>query len=167
MASIDLSLPPDEVLIQRINDIYNRNFSLTDVYFDLDSVESINYRGCDTQVIMRGRRGSAWAGALRVYYNRINLTKYLADQIVTVPDKITFTGEARPHILKEIGIRLDTYDIVSDVIPPDAIQDTLRISKRSLIYSGTITLSLMQLMKDRIANPYLNGFYANSVEVPA
>lgn len=175
MAGIDLSLPPEAVLVQRINEAYNKNFTLDEVYFDLGSIRSVNHQGCDTSVVMRPRPRARLTGALRVYYNRIDLSKYLKDQVVYIPERMWFTGSARPHILNEIGIRLGVPDIISDVIPEDAQEGVLRISKQSLIYAGSVKFTFTKpdeggdgpLLTDRIQNLYLNGFYSNSVEVTA
>ena len=167
MATIDLSLPPDEVLIRRINDAYNRTFSLDTVYFDRSTLAAVDYRGCDTTVVIRARPNSGWSGALRLYYNRINLTKYLDGQSVLVPPPVAFTGEARASVLRELGIRLDTIDVISDVVPADATEDVLRISQQSLIYAGIIHLKYIEVLTDRLQNTLLNGFYAHSVEVPS
>jgi hypothetical protein len=166
MATIDLSLPPDEVLIRRINESYGKNFSLDDVYFDRDTLAKIDYRGCDTTVVLRARPNTGWSGAVRIYYNRINLTKYLDGVSVLVPPPVAFTGDARPVVLRELGIRLDPIDIISDVVPIDAVDDLLRISGQSLVYAGVIHLKYVEVLTDRLQNTLLNGFYANSVEVP-
>lgn len=160
---VDLSMPPNEVLLGQINYENKTSFTLENVGFREDGVHVVDEHERDTMVWLIAKKGTY--GMRRIYYNRLDLNEFLGDRVLELDE--ASEGQQHTHlfipaVLKRLGIYLNRDDVISDIVPVGAEEFDIRISPRCLIYRGTIrvryTNDSTPLLRDRVVNTILDGF---------
>lgn len=156
----DMSLPPEEFLLSVINHKYGKNFTFNDFYFG--EREDVDKYGCESMVYMHAAPGGMYNGTIRAYYNRVQLDEFLeGTQLVVGWREFFDTDDLIGEVLEQLGINLGRGDIISDIIDPDAQTARIRISNRSLTYTGHIPVYFTghpNSLSSRVQSTVLNGF---------
>lgn len=165
MEFIDMSLPPDEFLLEVINEKYNKNFSFDTVYFGSEGVIETDKYGCDSYIWIHAYPGGPFTGSIRAYYNRVNFDEYLEGKQLALSWKAFHdTDDMLPEVLKQLGINLGRFDIISDIVDQTKASMNIRISKKCLAYKGNIEVVFLghpSTLTGSVNNRVLEGFYLN------
>jgi len=160
MTKQDMSLPSNEFLLSVINDRYKRNFTFKQLYFG--EREDTSKYNCDSLLPMHALPGGTFTGTVRAYYNRVPIDSFLEGKFLVVDWKEYFdTDDLIMQVLIQFGINLDRSDVVSDIIDEEAIETKIRISSRSLVYSGHVPVYFRghpDSLDGSIKNRLLGGF---------
>jgi hypothetical protein len=170
---VDMSLPPADILLGIIN-YENPQAKLTfqEVKFSEKGVENVryyvkgvlktDYMGDHRKIDLVPLPGSRLYRTTTIYFNRINLTDYLAGHpLIITPGQYTDTSELLDEIRSQLGINLGLVDIMTDYISATG-HGVIRLSPKSYAYEGTIayrTDIADQPLSTRIRNSILDGFY--------
>lgn len=161
MSRQDMSLPPEEFLLNVLNYRYGKNFTFNDFYFG--DRKDVDKYGCESMIYLHAKSKGPYTGSLRAFYNRIRLDDFLEGQFVTVGWREFFdTDDLLGEVLEQLGINLERKDIVSDIIDRDVQVTKIRISNRSLVYKGYIPVLFMNhpdSLSNRVPSTLLNGFF--------
>lgn len=162
MNLIDMSLPPFEFVLNRINDNYGSNFTTRNVRMGDEGVEVTTKYGRNTRVRLIAIPGRGLSGSRRVYYNRVQLDEFLAGEAVEVPaGKYFDTDDLLGEVLQQLNINISREDIISDVLPKGGGEAKIRISGLCPAYLGYIPVNVIDksiLLRTRVQNTILNGF---------
>ncbi len=156
----DMSLPPEEFLLSVINQKYGKNFTFNDFYFG-ERVD-VDIYGCESMIYMHANPNGPYTGTIRAYYNRINLDEFLEGQFVTVGWREYFdTDDLLSEVVGQLGINIDRDEVLSDIIDQQVQATKIRISNRSIAYTGNVPVLFMghpNSLSSRVQSTVLNGF---------
>ena len=156
----DMSLPPEEFLLSVINQKYGKNFTFNDFYFG-ERVD-VDIYGCESMIYMHANPNGPYTGTIRAYYNRINLDEFLEGQFVTVGWREYFdTDDLLDEVVGQLGINIDRDEVLSDLIDQQVQATKIRISNRSIAYTGNVPVLFMghpNSLSSRVQTTVLNGF---------
>ena len=161
---IDMTRPSLEILVDLINK-ENPGSLLKPEWVTVASgyPKDVSYQGKDTQTILNAKKGTPLFGSTTFYYNRIRLDLHTAGLSLNIPSdtKYKTSFDVLPLVLQQLGVRLETYDVVYENIIPDAQGNyTLRIASKSLMYKGSIKSAAAGASVFTGASiKYLDGFY--------
>ena len=156
---VDMSLPPQEVLLGQINYENKTSFTLEQVGFREDGVHETTRYDKDTMIWLEAKKGTY--GLRRIYYDRIDLAEFLGERVMEIDVSKAGYKETHlliPEVLKRLGINLDRTDIISDIVHPGVREFDIRISPRSIVYRGTIRVRYTNFLTDRFSKTILDGF---------
>lgn len=161
---IDMTRPSLDILVDLINK-ENPGSVLRPEWVTVASgyPKEVSYQGKDTQTVLSAKKGSPIFGNTTFYYNRIRLDLHTSGKQLTIPNdpKYKTSFDVLPLILQQLGIRLETYDVIFENIIADAQgKFTVRIATKSLMYKGSIESAAPGASVFTGADTkYLDGFY--------
>lgn len=170
---VDMSLPPADLLLGIINyENPQAHLTFQDVKFSDKGVENVryyvkgilktDYLGDRYKIDLVPLPGSRLFRVTTIYFNRINLTDYLAGHpLAIIPGRHTDTSELLGEVRSQLGINISLVDIMTDYISATG-EGVIRISPKSLAYEGTIAYKYdtgEAPLVNRIRKSILDGFY--------
>lgn len=166
MNRLDMSMPPDLFLVNLINDKYDLDYTLDDVYFG--EREPIDMYGCESVIKMHGRPGGKFSGTVNVYYNRVDLSKFLTGQSLVVKWKTYYkTSEMIRDVRDQFGIRISEDEILTQYFDEDARATRINVSTECMVYRGYIPVYFSghpDGLPAKITTRVLSGFNLNETQ---
>ncbi|HGU6387958.1 TPA: hypothetical protein ACNABY_000711 [Escherichia coli] len=170
---IDLSKTPKQILVERINYVFKLSYSENNYEFNPRGVWPLTRaerraKGVESKVAARFVNGVH--GTQEFYLTRADLNKLLKDVTVEVPKGATeWSHELVPYIVDELGLQLDTYDIMVEPITPETESYEARLIPHHLSFKGTIAITfvdptprkLAQLVTKRALDGFRPGEFLN------
>lgn len=161
---IDMTRPSLDILVDLINQ-ENPGSLLKPEWVTVASgyPKEVSYQGKDTHTVLSAKKGSPLFGNTPFYYNRIRLDLHTSGKQLAIPNdpKYKTSFDILPLVLQQLGIRLETYDVIFENIIADAQgKYTLRIAAKSLMYKGFIESAAPGAsVFTGASTKYLDGFY--------
>lgn len=160
MNKIDMSMPPEQFLLNIINQTYGKNFTFEEFYFGKRYDTTLH--GCESVIYMHAQPSGPYTGSFRVYYNRVQLDDFLEGRFLTVPWREFFdTDDMLSEVQEQLGINLPRDNMISDIVDTDNEATKIRVSSRSIVYKGYIPVFFMgnpRALINRVKLRELNGF---------
>ncbi|ANZ49733.1 virion structural protein [Erwinia phage Machina] len=162
---IDLSKPPHEILVNRINYVWGTSYRPDQVEFNSRGAwpltkEERRARGVESKIAARFKNGVM--GFQEFHLTRADLTELLEGVVVEVPMGITWSHYLVPYIIDELGLQLGPYDLVIEPLEGNFTTYVARIEPHHPSFKGTIDIKFVdptpRKLTDLVTKYKLDGF---------
>lgn len=163
---VDLSKKPNEIVIDRINYVFNKDYKPSQITFGssgtcpLERAEREKY-GVESKVA--AYYGNGVYGHVEFFLTRADLTRLLDGITLQVPKgSIHWSHELAPQIQKDLGLQIYPPDIMAELVSPDADTYTVRLLPNHLSFKGVLKVEFIdprpRKLQELVTKRALDGF---------
>lgn len=161
----DLSQESEDVVLDMFNYQNQKHVNRTNVRLSKAKTVVDTGNG-NTTIVLTATRPTDINGTARHYYNRVDLSSYLSDEILGLP-RIDYNsiGDILEAVSMHHGINISAREVYPIKIPTDFLNGNAPLELRinvmnSVLYKGSFQVRVDYVsLASRIRNNMLNGFY--------